>query len=147
MMMMITYLPIDRASGRSGFLHAHHRVLVAHFFACLALPRLAFYTALPPHFPSQMSCHATLSIIERSGEASDGVHETTSCPSSLLHLRQQPSASLPPVLLLFLLISSSLVATVSPSLSFALSVTVLILSCLVFLSSHFKYDKETDREV
>ena len=43
----LPYLPIDRA-GRSVFLHAHHRVLLAHFFACLALFRLAVPSCTQP---------------------------------------------------------------------------------------------------
>jgi hypothetical protein len=34
--------PAHRSTGRSVFLQAHHRVLIAHFFACLTLPYLAF---------------------------------------------------------------------------------------------------------
>jgi hypothetical protein len=134
--------PIDRA-GRSVFLHAHHhRVLVAHFFACLTLPCLTFYSAL--FFPSfyQMSCHATLSIIERSGEASDGVVETTSCPSSVILLQRRPSTFLPSLPCCFCFSSSllQLMATVPPSLSSTLRLVrpclIPVGSCLSIVSFH-----------
>ena len=55
----------------------------------------------------------------------------------LLHLRQRTSGSLPPVLLLFLLISYSLARTVSPSLSFALS-SCSSLSCFCRVLSFYR---------
>ena len=140
-MMMITS-PAHRSSRPFSFSACASSCLTCTFLcmSCLISPcRTFMYSALPPCLSfSQMSCHATPSIIERSGEASDGMDETTSCPSSfLLHLRQRSSASLPPVLLLFLLISSSLVATVSPSLSFALS-SCSSLSCFRRVLSFYR---------
>jgi hypothetical protein len=124
-----------------SYLHISLHVLSTMPIALLSAQSLPFLPSSP------MSCHATPSIIERSGEASDGVVETISCPSSAILLQRRPSASLPPVLLLFLFISSSLPATVSPSLSSVLSpspsLTVLFLSCLVFPPSHFMDDEET----
>ena len=86
MMMMITYLPIDRL-GRSVFLHAHHhRVSLVHLFTCLTLPYLilpyTFYSALSAFLRFLLSgvslCHAVHHRAIR--RESDGVVETTSCP-------------------------------------------------------------------
>jgi hypothetical protein len=49
-----------------------------HVLPCLALPSTQPFLFIPS---LQCLAIATLSIIERSGEASDGVVETTSCPS------------------------------------------------------------------
>jgi hypothetical protein len=140
MMMMIIYmyLPIDRLAVRLFCMliivsYSHISLHVLPTLPCILLTTFLL---------SSMSCHATrFIIIERSDK---GVTEWLRQPHVLSSLFFNDNdllpSSLPPVLLLFLLISSRLMITASPSLSFFFPLVRLclipVVSCLCIVSFH-----------
>ena len=134
-MMMITS-PAHRSSRPFSFSACASSCLTCTFLcmSCLISPcRTFMYSALPPCLSfSQMSCHATPSIIERSGEASDGVVETTSCPSSFFIFDNEPLAPSLPCCFCF---SSSLILWRERCRRHCLSLFPLVPPCLVSVVS------------
>lgn len=129
-----------------------HSYISLHVLPCRTLSCLTHSTQpFQPSFASfsQVSRYAMPSIIERSGERVTEWLRQPHVLSSLL-LRRRPSVSLPPVLLLFLLISSQPFATALPSLSSVLypcSSLSKFLRVLPFHRPHPKYDEETEGEI